>query len=208
MKTSLSQLMAGVVVVGTLGSGFFLPAYAITIYNLNFAPEATGATGTGTGTLTYDDLAHTLTIVSSFSGLSGNTTNAHIHAPTSVAGTGTAGVAVPFILSSANPSGFPLGVKSGSYNAVLNLALNSTYNTNFFNNNGGTASKAESALISSFNAGTSYYNIHTTTFGGGEIRAFATAVPWETDALPIIGSTVLFGLGVWGKRKLVQTKQK
>jgi hypothetical protein len=63
-------------------------------------------------------------------------------------------------------------------------------------------------LISSFNAGTAYYNIHTSTFAGGEIRAFATAVPWETDALPVIGSTVLFGLGVWGKRKLVQTKQK
>jgi hypothetical protein len=205
MKTSLSQLMTDVVVVGTLGSGVFIPAHAITIYNLNFAPEATGATGSGTGTLTYDDLAHTLTIVSSFSGLSGNTTNAHIHAPTAVAGTGTAGVAVPFALGG---SGFPLGVTSGSYNAVLNLALDSTYSTAFRNNNGGTASGAESALISSFNAGTAYYNIHTSTFAGGEIRAFATAVPWETDALPVIGSTVLFGLGVWGKRKLVQTKQK
>lgn len=29
-----------------------------------------------------------------------------------------------------------------------------------------------------------------------------TSVPWETDALPVIGSTVLFGLGVWTKRKL------
>jgi hypothetical protein len=128
MKTSLSQLMTDVVVVGTLGSGVFIPAHAITIYNLNFAPEATGATGSGTGTLTYDDLAHTLTIVSSFSGLSGNTTNAHIHAPTAVAGTGTAGVAVPFALGG---SGFPLGVTSGSYNAVLNLALDSTYSTAF-----------------------------------------------------------------------------
>jgi hypothetical protein len=208
MKTSLSQLMTDVVVVGTLGSGVFIPAHAITIYNLNFAPEATGATGSGTGTLTYDDLAHTLTIVSSFSGLSGNTTNAHIHAPTAIAGKDTAGVAVPFLLNPPNSSGFPLGVQSGSYNTVLNLALDSTYNTTFRNNNGGTASGAESALISSFNAGTAYYNIHTTTFGGGEIRAFATAVPWETDALPVIGSTVLFGLGVWGKRKLVQTKQK
>jgi hypothetical protein len=26
-------------------------------------------------------------------------------------------------------------------------------------------------------------------------------VPWETDALPVVGSTVLFGLGVWTKRK-------
>lgn len=34
----------------------------------------------------------------------------------------------------------------------------------------------------------------------------AVAVPWETDALPVVGSTVLFGLGIWGKHKLAQRK--
>ena len=29
----------------------------------------------------------------------------------------------------------------------------------------------------------------------------AVSVPWETDALSVVGSTVLFGLGVWTKRK-------
>lgn len=29
----------------------------------------------------------------------------------------------------------------------------------------------------------------------------AVPVPWETDALPVVGSTLLFGLGVWAKRK-------
>ena len=29
-------------------------------------------------------------------------------------------------------------------------------------------------------------------------------VPWETDALSVISSTVLFGLGLWGKCKLTQ----
>ena len=33
-----------------------------------------------------------------------------------------------------------------------------------------------------------------------------TPVPWETDALPVVGSTVLFGLGIWGKHKLAQRK--
>lgn len=33
---------------------------------------------------------------------------------------------------------------------------------------------------------------------------YAVAVPWETDALSVIGSTVLFGLGIWGKCKLSQ----
>ncbi len=36
----------------------------------------------------------------------------------------------------------------------------------------------------------------------------ATAVPWETDALPVIGSTVLFGLGVWAKSKFAKPLQK
>jgi hypothetical protein len=35
-----------------------------------------------------------------------------------------------------------------------------------------------------------------------------TAVPWETDALPVVGSTILFGLGVWAKRKFAKPLQK
>ena len=34
--------------------------------------------------------------------------------------------------------------------------------------------------------------------------SYAVAVPWETDSLSVIGSTVLFGLGLWGKNKLAQ----
>ncbi len=36
----------------------------------------------------------------------------------------------------------------------------------------------------------------------------ATPVPWETDALPVVGSTILFGLGVWAKRKSAKPIQK
>jgi len=36
----------------------------------------------------------------------------------------------------------------------------------------------------------------------------AIAVPWETDALPMIGSTVLFGLGLWAKSKFAKPLQK
>ena len=32
------------------------------------------------------------------------------------------------------------------------------------------------------------------------------AVPWETDALPVVGSTILFGLGLWSKRKFEKNK--
>ena len=36
----------------------------------------------------------------------------------------------------------------------------------------------------------------------------ATPVPWETDALPVIGSTVLFELGLWAKNKFAKPLQK
>ena len=36
----------------------------------------------------------------------------------------------------------------------------------------------------------------------------AVAVPWETDALPVVGSTILFGFGVWTKRKSTKPIQK
>ena len=203
MKASFFQLMTGAVIAGTLGSGVFTPAQAIQVYSLNFTPEAIGATGTGSGTLTYDDMAQTLAIAVSFSGLSGTTSNAHIHAPTASPGTGTAGVALLVV-----PSGFPLGVQAGSYNQTLDLTQTSVYQPAFVTNNGGTAAGAESALISSFDAGTAYFNIHSSTFGGGEIRAFATPVPWETDALSVVGTTLLFGFGIWKKNKLSQRNLK
>ena len=34
------------------------------------------------------------------------------------------------------------------------------------------------------------------------------AVPWETDTLPLVGSTVLFGVGLWAKKKFAQKKLK
>ena len=42
----------------------------------------------------------------------------------------------------------------------------------------------------------------------GVSYATATAVPWETDALPVIGSTLLFAAGVWTKRKLAKPLNK
>ncbi len=38
--------------------------------------------------------------------------------------------------------------------------------------------------------------------------ATATPVPWETDALPIVGSTILFAGGLWAKRKFAKPLQK
>jgi hypothetical protein len=37
---------------------------------------------------------------------------------------------------------------------------------------------------------------------------YAEPVPWETDALPVIGSTILFAGGLWAKNKFAKPLQK
>ena len=38
--------------------------------------------------------------------------------------------------------------------------------------------------------------------------ATATEVPWETDALSVIGSTILFAGGLWAKNKFAKPLEK
>ena len=40
------------------------------------------------------------------------------------------------------------------------------------------------------------------------VSSTLTPVPWETDALPVVGTTILFGLGVWAKRKSAKSLEK
>jgi hypothetical protein len=133
-----------------------------------------------------DPAANTLRIRTGFSGLSGVTTVAHIHCCTTVPGTGTVGVAVtPGTLTD-----FPVGISAGTYDRSFATDDTATY-TNAFRNGpgGGTAEGAEAALIAGMRAGTAYLNIHSSTFGPGEIRGFLAAVP----APAALG---LFGLGI------------
>jgi len=170
---------------------------AIHQYSLIFAPEAVGATGTGTGTVNYDDVNHMIQLQANFSGLSGNVTVTHIHAPTATPGSGTVGVAL------GNPSlpGFPVGSLSGTYNNTMDLTLASSWNNTFLSNNGGTPAGAESAFFTAMNEGRAYWNIHSSTFGGGEIRGFLTVVPEPS-------SVVLAGLGIVGVVARVWSKRR
>ena len=151
--------------------------------------------GAGSGIVNYDDLARTLFISVSFSGLTGTTTASHIHAATTVAGTSTAGVAT----TTPTFAGFPLGVTSGTYVNTLDLTLASSYNPAYVTANGGTPAAAEAALAGAIAAGKAYFNIHTSTFGGGEIRGFLVPVP-----VPEPTSLALLCLGsglVWISRR-------
>jgi hypothetical protein len=165
------------------------------VYTAALAPEVLGATGTGSAQIDWDDAAHTMRVQASFSGLSGFTTQAHIHAPTPTPGTGTAGVATQlpsFVL-------FPLGVQSGTFDQTLDLTLATTYNPQYITDNGGTAAGAEAALKLALDEVRAYFNIHTTTFSGGEIRGFPVLVPEPgTGAIFALG---LAGIGLAGRRR-------
>lgn len=146
--------------------------------------------GTGFAEVDFDIAAHVMRVQVSFSGLLAGTTASHIHSPTAVPGTGTAGVAtqVPSFV------GFPLGVTSGTYDHTLDTSLASTYNPAFVTASGGTPASAEAALAGSLAAGTAYLNIHTSVFPNGEIRGFLgpRAVPEPaTIGLLALGALLL-----------------
>jgi len=157
--------------------------YSVTFSGANESP-VNASPGIGFGIVNYNDAAHTLELQVTFSGLTGNTTASHIHAPTATPFNGTAGVAT----TPPSPVGFPLGVTGGSYSGTLDLTLASSYISSYITANGGTPAGAESALAAAIAGGQAYWNIHSTTFAGGEIRGFLVPVP-EPSAL------ALFGLG-------------
>jgi hypothetical protein len=170
-----------------------------TLFSGTFGPEAPGATGTGTLLLEYDHDGHTLLIQATFAGLSGTTTVAHIHCCTAVPATGTAGVALASG-SPANLPGWPAGAQSGSYTQLIDLAQTTSYTASFVTASGGTAALAEARLMANLESQNAYFNIHTSTFGGGEIRAFVNVVPEPSAwALMALG---LAGVGIAARRRV------
>ncbi len=154
-----------------------------------------GSSGMGFTTVTIDPTTHMLHVVVSFSGLSGNTTASHIHAATPNPFSGTAGVAT----QTPTFGGFPLGVTSGTYDNTFDMSLTSTWNPSYVSANGGTASGAENAFIQAMVTGRTYLNIHTSVFGGGEIRGFLSAAP-ETGTTLTLMILALGGLAIAATR--------
>jgi hypothetical protein len=122
--------------------------------SLDGAQAGVVSPGTGSATLTLDDVALTLNVVMTYSGLLSPTNNAHIHccSPPGV----SSGVIIPFL-----PAGFVTGATSGSFSSLFTLTP---------------------TLLTQVESGGAYINIHTDLFPAGEIRGQIAAVPEPATA--------------------------
>ena len=175
---------------------------------IHFHAELSGAAeavpnaspGTGWADVYFDNVAQTMQVVVSFSGLLAPTTASHIHAATTMPNTGTAGVAtqVP------NFAGFPLGVTAGTYDHVFDLTMASSFNPAFVTANGGTLATASAALETALLAEKAYLNIHSSQFAPGEIRGFLHRVP-DTSSTLILLSAALGGIACFVRARKLAT---
>ena len=146
-------------------------SYTVILNGLQSVP-GNASTATGSAIVTVDDVANTVFVSLTYSGLTGgNAGAAHIHCCSSVLS--TAPVVIPF-------TGFPAS-SSGTY-------------TNTFTN-------VSAANIAGIEAGLAYINIHNTVFPAGEIRGDITPEP-ATLSLMGLGLLAVAGAASRRRRSL------
>lgn len=131
-------------------------------------PNASPATGSGT--LMLNTVTGDFTLEYAFADLIGTVTMAHFHQ----APAGTNGGVVYWLASTGAPNTLPTTLMSPSLP------------TGVFAGSGSGTGTLSSDLIAAAVAGNLYVNIHTTSFGGGEIRG---------QVVPTPGAAALLGFG-------------
>lgn len=170
-EMKLPALSAVALAMGLLAAA---PAQA-TVFSFQTLLSSAGepvptSTATGAAIVNFDDVANSVTVLLSFSGLANAAPFAHIHCCTAAPGVGGAPVALGF-------TAFPAAT-TASYIATYNLTPVAFGN-----------------LLAGANAGLAYINIHTPgLYQGGEIRGFLPAIPEPgTYALMALGLVAVGG---------------
>jgi hypothetical protein len=146
--------------------------YNVTLSGTESVP-ANGSTAFGSATVTVDDVADTVGVVMSFTGLTGGPASAaHIHCCVATSANGP--VVIPF-------TGFPTAA-SGTY-------------SNLFTN-------ISPANIAGIESGLAYINIHNTVFPGGEIRGDILAAPVPEPSSAMLSILGLAALGLLRARRV------
>ncbi len=185
--TLVSTLVAFALALSPLPAAAHSVVYQATLLGSNESPPS-GSLGTGTATVTVDFDLLTMHVQASFSDLGGNSTIAHIHCCLVSGGAPNVGVATPTPTFPGFPAG--VGVTAGTYDQTFDLTAAASYNPAFVTAQGSLAN-AMNALLIGFDAGTTYFNIHTSTFPAGEIRGNLYAVP-EPQTLALVGLALAF----------------
>ena len=168
-------------------SGAVVLVYEGILSGLNESPP-NASPGTGIARATLDTVAGTMRIEASFSGLTGTVTASHIHVrPDSLTPNGGVATQLPTF------SGFPSGVTAGTYDNTFNMLLSTSWNASYITANGGTPTSAWNAFQAKMAAGLTYLNVHSTTFGSGELRANLALVP-EPATLSILSLGIIAAL--------------
>ena len=148
---------------------------------LNAANEfaAVISPATGTATLTFDDVAKSVSVFEQWQGLTSAITANHVHCCTLVAGAGNSPTVIDFAPGTAT---------AGSYSATFVAGATANFTLAEF-----------APLLAGTQAGQAYVNVHTANNPTGEIRGFLAPVPEpETYALMALG---LGGVGLWTRRR-------
>lgn len=167
----LALIAAGALAWGATQADAMTVVYNVTLAGSDSVP-AHVSTAFGSATVTVDDVAATVGVVMSFTGLTGgNASAAHIHCCVATDSNGP--VVIPF-------TGFPAAT-SGTYSNVF---------TNI-----------SPANIAGIEAGLAYINIHNATFPGGEIRGNILASPIPEPASATLSLLGLAAMGLFRARR-------
>ena len=178
----LSRALFAVVLLAAVPAWASIITLEANLSGLNQVPP-NASPGSGLATISYDDVAATITYEVIFSGLVSPASAAHIHL-------GPAGANGPVLLP------FPSvpGVTSGSFSGVFSIA-------DLIPKPALGVETIAQAVAAGLN-GQLYVNIHDATFPGGEIRGQLVLVPEpKTSALLAFGLTLLGFTMVRGTRR-------